>query len=403
VSRARYVRVGVAVLTVAGLGVAGAGCALDFSDATLDFPKPTAEFVSTVPPSTTTPRDVNFDASASQPSTPQGRGIEEYIWDWNSDAIADWESDSPTTTAQLEPGVHTVSLVAHEALAYSNPVTHPVTVPEPSSPPPPPPTPTVVLAPLPEVLCIGKEVTLDASGSTPTQNHQLVQFEWDLGRGKFDVDTQATPKLTYVFDTPAIFKVAVRATDDSGASNTAGIEVKVSNCGAGYRAHAAAAKLSFTATFIGGGKAPPMRDLLDYVNSRVLRGKMRTGLFPDQAGQLSSAVPSLNGDVAARLQAKRRGSNFSATGLAAVRSTGGRAGWTCLRVRLQTKSLAVTGTFRTIGGTGPLADQHVQGKLDALLSSRAPLAGGDTTLRAQRGGRTPPECEALARRLGVRG
>jgi PKD repeat protein len=393
----RYGRRAAVLGAIAVLALVLSGCFLDFPPVRPSV----AEFTWTVPPSTTAPREVQFDASASH--TGGALAITEYIWDWNGDFIPDWEADGPITAAQFQPGTYPVRLVGNSPDSYSFPAQHDVVVPPPDAAPTPPSVLTVRLRPLPDPLCANQPILFDASDTTLPEDDKIDVVEWDLGGGKFDVDTRNTPALTYVFPQAGSFQVRARVTTASGAVGEVKLPVSVSDCGrsALRTAGAAASRKSFTATFTSGGKAPPMSRLLDFVNSRVLRGQMRTGLFPGQAGELSSAVPSLNGPVAARLHARKSGSGFVGTGVAAVRPTGGRAGWTCLRLRLHTSGVAVTGTFRTIGGTGPLADQRVRGELDAKLSSQAPIAGGKTSVSAGRS-RTPPECAALARRLGAK-
>ena len=72
----------------------------------------------------------------------------------------------------------------------------------------------VLLAPLPSdppvaQLVLGKStsspgalVALDASASSDPLDRPIVDYRWDLGNGRFTVDTGATPTLTRTFSTP---------------------------------------------------------------------------------------------------------------------------------------------------------------------------------------------------------
>ncbi len=75
------------------------------------------------------------------------------------------------------------------------------------------------------------QVELDASGSSDPDG-SLVLFEWDInGDGSFESNTGAEPVNTVTYSSGGIFNPTVRVTDDSGDSDTASVEVQVTEGG----------------------------------------------------------------------------------------------------------------------------------------------------------------------------
>lgn len=67
----------------------------------------------------------------------------------------------------------------------------------------------------------GTKVTFDAGSSTHDPAGSIVEYAWDLdGSGGFAI-VRETPRLTTTLDTPGEIRVAVRVTDDVGATSVA--------------------------------------------------------------------------------------------------------------------------------------------------------------------------------------
>jgi hypothetical protein len=73
----------------------------------------------------------------------------------------------------------------------------------------------------PAAMKAGSKATFDASSSTHDPAGKIVEYAWDLdGSGHFD-DVRKTPTITAVMDKPGPVKIAVRVTDDVGATSIA--------------------------------------------------------------------------------------------------------------------------------------------------------------------------------------
>jgi hypothetical protein len=73
----------------------------------------------------------------------------------------------------------------------------------------------------PATMKAGSKATFDASSSTHDPAGKIVEYAWDLdGSGHFD-DIRKTPRITAVMDTPGPVRIAVRVTDDAGATSIA--------------------------------------------------------------------------------------------------------------------------------------------------------------------------------------
>jgi hypothetical protein len=73
----------------------------------------------------------------------------------------------------------------------------------------------------PAVIKAGAQATFDASSSTHDPAGSIVEYAWDLdGSGRFD-DVRRGPTITAVMADPGEVTVAVRVTDDAGATSVA--------------------------------------------------------------------------------------------------------------------------------------------------------------------------------------
>jgi hypothetical protein len=87
--------------------------------------------------------------------------------------------------------------------------------------------PIAQLSIAPNPALVGRAITFDGSASSGA-SQALVKFEWDLdGDGNFERDTGSTPTTTQTYPSPRVAPVTLRVTDASGATATAGAELRV--------------------------------------------------------------------------------------------------------------------------------------------------------------------------------
>jgi hypothetical protein len=72
-----------------------------------------------------------------------------------------------------------------------------------------------------------RTLTLDASASHDPLDGTIVDYKWDLGNGKFDHDTGATPKTSTTYTSAGVRTVRVRVTNEVGDSAIATARVDV--------------------------------------------------------------------------------------------------------------------------------------------------------------------------------
>jgi hypothetical protein len=79
----------------------------------------------------------------------------------------------------------------------------------------------------PTVVAVGKQVSLDASGSSDPE-HLPLRYEWDLdGNGSFETAGGSAPTVTRAYESSRTFTANVRVTDPHGATATGGAHVRV--------------------------------------------------------------------------------------------------------------------------------------------------------------------------------
>ena len=101
--------------------------------------------------------------------------------------------------------------------------------------------PTAAADVSPQPVTAGAAVTLDARPSSDPDG-AIAAYAWDTdGDGGFDIDGPGAV-VTHRFATPGLHYVTLRVTDDSGASDTAEIAVRVTGAAAARRQGAASAR-----------------------------------------------------------------------------------------------------------------------------------------------------------------
>ena len=78
---------------------------------------------------------------------------------------------------------------------------------------------------VPDRVLVGDKLYLNGSAS-PHKAH-LVDFRWDLGNGKFSVDTKDIPWTSTSFSSPGVKTVRVKITNGAGKTAIATAEVRV--------------------------------------------------------------------------------------------------------------------------------------------------------------------------------
>jgi hypothetical protein len=87
--------------------------------------------------------------------------------------------------------------------------------------------PTAALAVSPNPVKGGGSVTLDASGSSDPLDRQIVDYRWDLGDGRFDHDTGASPTIIWRYTAPGTVHLRVQVTNSAGETAIASGQLAV--------------------------------------------------------------------------------------------------------------------------------------------------------------------------------
>lgn len=149
----------------------------------------------------------SFDGSAS---TDDG-GITSYQWNFGDGTTA----SSVTASRTYAAGTYTVTLTVTDAKGLKNSASRSVT----AAPPPPPPAPSPPDSPPTARFtwaCSGLTCTLDGRGST--DNGQIVQYGWNLGR--FPDPTASGSVVTVSYPHTGTRTVTLTVTDNAGQSNS---------------------------------------------------------------------------------------------------------------------------------------------------------------------------------------
>lgn len=74
------------------------------------------------------------------------------------------------------------------------------------------------------MVCVGEEVLLDGSSSTPAAGFNLANFDWEFGDGGVNDDG---PIITHAYTEPGEYTVSLQVTDDAGCESVNGVELQV--------------------------------------------------------------------------------------------------------------------------------------------------------------------------------
>ena len=192
--------------------------------------RPHAEF-SFDPTAPSSGDPVTFDASASSDSDAASAGdneiatggISRYEWDLDGDGVyeTDGAANPQLTHAFATPGNHEVGLRVTDNRGATGTSSQTVTVANRG--------PTAAITSSPDSPTTEDMITFDGSGSSDPDG-TISRYEWDLDDdGDFETDTGAQSTAAQDFDEPGTYEVALRVTDDSGASDEATTEVTASS------------------------------------------------------------------------------------------------------------------------------------------------------------------------------
>ena len=174
-------------------------------------PPPTAAFTA-IPSRAAAGQSVTFDGSGS--TDPNGQVVD-YQWDLDGSGnfATDTGSNPKLTTRFPNVGNYNVSLRVIDNGNASAIVSHTFTVGD------DPPTAAFASSPAP-LAYVGQAVSFDGSGSSDTVG-TITDYKWDLdGSGNFATDTGTTPKTTFTYNSPGVYNVTLRVTNDQGQSTT---------------------------------------------------------------------------------------------------------------------------------------------------------------------------------------
>jgi PKD repeat protein len=169
--------------------------------------------------------DLTFDGRTS--TDPD---FDKLVYDWDFDAtdgVDDWVRGAAVVRSWDATGAYVVTLMVSDGYETStDSLTITVT-----TPPPPNVNPRAKAGP-DIVTKVGKRVQLNGEG-IDTDGH-IVSWEWDLdGDGEFDTYSERDGTVSQSFDTPGIYTLRLRVTDNRGAISTDSIIVTVEKAGNG--------------------------------------------------------------------------------------------------------------------------------------------------------------------------
>jgi PKD repeat protein len=171
---------------------------------------PQASFTATPNP-VPTGATVNFDASAS--ADPDGSIVK---YEWDLDGNGSYETDTGSTASSSKSyasaGERTIGLRATDDSGSTATTTRTVTVQNAA--------PQASFTASPSPALTGAGVAFNASGSTDSDG-SIVKYEWDLdGNGSYETDTGSTASSSKAYASPGNLTIALRVTDNDGASAT---------------------------------------------------------------------------------------------------------------------------------------------------------------------------------------
>jgi len=172
------------------------------------------------------PLSVNFDASASM--DPFG-SIAKYEWDWDGTGSGPWDFNSGmTATAShlyFAPGTYEAWVRVTDGDGATDTASIELTATAENQPP------AAALTADPLNGDVPLDVDFDASDSTDADG-TIMKYEWDwdgAGAGPWDFDSGATSSVLHQYPDTGTYQAWVRVTDDDGATDTASVDVTVTN------------------------------------------------------------------------------------------------------------------------------------------------------------------------------
>ena len=174
------------------------------------------------PQSPKTGEQVTFSGAGS--TDPDGE-VDRYEWDLDGDGSYETDTSGGDSAGRSyeRSGTYTVGLRVSDDGGASDETSTQVTVANRA--------PEAAIAASPAAAPTGDTFTFDASGSADPDG-SVAGYEWDLdGDGSFETDTGGTPQAQASYPKSGTRTIAVRVTDDEGASGRAATQIQVQNRG----------------------------------------------------------------------------------------------------------------------------------------------------------------------------
>ncbi len=178
---------------------------------------PTASFTATPNP-VPTGTAVSLNAAAS--SDPDGT-VAKYEWDLDGNGSYETDTGATATTTKTfaAPGTFTVGLRVTDNLGLTATSSKAITVQNRA--------PVASFTATPNPVTVNTATSLNASASSDPDG-TVVKYEWNLdGNGSYELNTGATPTTTKTFTSSGDQTIGLRVTDNSGATATTTVVVKV--------------------------------------------------------------------------------------------------------------------------------------------------------------------------------